>query len=361
MLKNVAQIGDVGGAAKSFGAYPMSGQSMLNTMMSTGSPMGSPMAAAFTVPGSPVGSQQAAVTMMMMAGADRPMQAPPGMSQAQFQQQQMRQLNDIGVTPQLIAAAQGNNRALGTHPLFNNFAVDAPEIKRRITRLARDRDPVMMAEVFLQFVQDHFDNAPLLWKLMASLEEVEPFTGPTYSHAQMQLNSMSGYGGMYGGGGGGYQAHGMTSQHALINMHRQLFGSKPEVPSTAPNQVSEQWQGQGNTLSGPSMPPTYIQDQSQLNSRLLSDQYQYQRPASAMMRAATGQPLPYSSDNNHLSYSSRPSSPTRGLNISQGSASYGPTMNSTLAVDDGDWQRRIGRIRDRKHLVERLMRELPPQ
>lgn len=339
MLTKVSLIGDVGSTAKTFGAYPMSGPSMLNTIMSSGSPLAVPL----TAPGSPVATQQAAMTMMMMAGADQPIQAPPGMSQAQFQQQQMRQLSDIGVTPHMIAAAQGTNRA--SHPLFNNFAVDAPEIKRRIARLARDRDPVLMAEVFLQFVQDHFDNAPLLWKLMASLEEVEPFTGPTYNHAQAQLNSMGGYGGVYGG-----NMAGPTSQQSLINMHRHLFGTRSENNAVQPQLQQDQY-----------IAPALQFDTSQMSARMMNEQYQRQ-PASAMLRAAAAQPLPMA-DSQQFSFSSRNSSPIRGLNTSQG-APPGTTFgnsNSHLGVDDGDWQRRIGRIRDRKHLVERLMRELPPQ
>ena len=332
MLQQVTLIGDVGSSAKSFGAYPLSGADMLNVIAGNRQGMpGSPAANAI----SPQSGDATLAAIAMLNSSSQPVHAPPGLTQSQFQQQQLNQLTSMGVTPQLLhAATLSGAQKSQVHPMFNNFMVAAPEIKQRIERLSRDRDPVRMSEVFLQFVQDHVDNAHLLWKLMASLEEIEPFSGPTYTQAQHHLNHINGYGG-FGA------TPGVLPQQALVHAHRQLFSSRNQAEDQSQLLLQEHQRQAGfsamQNLPSASFfaPPALLGSES-----VLSGDVHRQDLSSVMLRAAANQSV-------------LPQQQTleRGLSVSNAG------LHSS--VDDSEWQRRIGRIRDRKHLVDKLMRDLP--
>lgn len=362
LLRKVVQLGDMSLPGKLYGEYPPNPLMMLHQMQAAG--------------GYPGGG--GANPMM----ANNPMYAQMMM----MQQQQQQQAASSGATgrgagthsPTKGAGGQHGN-AHGSNPYgwmmgFNNYNVDAPEIKRRIVRLARDRDPILMADVFLQFIQDHMENAQQLWKLMASLEEIDPYTGPTF-----QMNGMMGGG--YGGIGGQQQMYGVGGGCGMGGMLGGGFGN-PAIASMpymrqqttehssginasfaggAPLQQQPSAAATGGTLVPNGGAPSNSNPDMDLDRASLASlrgQFNQSGGNSALMRAAGRNVQQGEADDIDLTSFRNSQSANRFSSVYSQQPNQQMSFSS-VGGDDGEWQKRLSRIRDRKQLVDQLVQDLP--
>jgi hypothetical protein len=276
--------------------------------------------------------------------------------------------------------------------------VDESDLKRRIGRIADDRDTSALAEALLSFVMDNVSDLNALWKLMSQLDDLPRKKTPASSPLPQQDHL-----------GGGGHPHGITTPRASPPPQPLLAGA-PLAGQYHPLHVSHQSQQHHHhhhhhaqaylddddiSVSRTSAPQPQQQPpltHHQISQQIASDQAHYREAGAALQRqrivenqdiaaryhhqsalpsheqppppsllyaaASTG---PTASPAGHLYSPSASSWPVahRAGSLGAYPSNSGNNAGQRQGAEDYAWQERLARMKQRKRAVEGLLNDLP--
>lgn len=289
--------------------------------------------------------------------------------------------------------------------------VDESDLKRRIGRIADDRDTHALAEALLSFVIDNVSDLNALWKLMSQLDDLPrkvqpptttpvPVSAPLPTHAQPLLDAAFQH---------HQQQHGVTTPRASPPPQQQFHYHHQQQPhyypgAQQPQLLEDDIVSVSRASVAPHPPLTY----DHITQQIAADQQHYREAEAVMQRQRILEnqeiALRYQQQqqqfgvNGGLAGQSPSSSQTHFVHHSQSAVSAGATspaghlyspsasawpshaqqhlqragsLGGYSAASNGNgaaashqredyaWQERLARMKQRKRAVEGLLNDLP--
>ena len=265
-----------------------------------------------------------------------------------LQQQQQQQLHQQALELQRQQFELAEKQRQQAQQNLLQLNIDSNDIKARIKKISKDRDPIGMVETLLNFVYDHVSNANQLWHLMDEIDNVPKLPDPALAGQSLLLQAAS---------------SGVLNNQMWDSVAR--AGASPQM-TAALLQQQQQQQQQGSSFPSPvatlpmpqpiaksSISPTreqvitrFVDEKAKAIERIRGNYSEATSNRGAVM-------MPSRSPDRRSGSSSYPQQQQQPIY----ERVVGPLQGGL--VDDHTWEDRMTRIRNRKMMVENILNDLP--